>query len=63
MKKFRAGLIGTGVISDIYLKTCQKFDILDSQLPRLEIYGTEGTICIPDPDPVDGPNIFGGEVL
>lgn len=29
MKKFRVGLIGTGVISDIYLKTCQKFDILD----------------------------------
>jgi|GEM_PF-3534729 len=29
MHKFRVGLIGTGVISDIYLKTCQKFDILD----------------------------------
>jgi hypothetical protein len=29
MKKFRVGLIGTVVISDIYIKTCQKFDILD----------------------------------
>ena len=29
MQKFRVGLIGTGVISDIYLKTCQKFDVLD----------------------------------
>ena len=29
MEKFRVGLIGTGVISDIYLKTCRRFDILD----------------------------------
>ena len=29
MKKLRVGLIGCGVISDIYLKTCLKFDILD----------------------------------
>ena len=29
MQELRVGLIGTGVISDIYLKTCQKFDILD----------------------------------
>jgi len=29
MKKIRVGLIGCGVISDIYLKTCQTFDILD----------------------------------
>ncbi|MGY3571566.1 Gfo/Idh/MocA family protein [Vibrio paucivorans] len=39
------------------------FDVWDSQLPRLEIYGTEGTLCINDPDPTDGTNIFGGEVL
>jgi hypothetical protein len=32
-------------------------------LPRLEIYGTKGTICIRDIDPVDGPNLFGGPVL
>ena len=36
------------------------FDVWDSHLPRLELYGTEGAICLPDPDPLDGPNIFGG---
>ena len=39
------------------------FDAWDSELPRLEIYGTKGTICIRDIDPVDGPNLFGGSVL
>jgi predicted dehydrogenase len=39
------------------------FDVWDSELPRLEIYGTKGTICIRDIDPVDGPNLFGGAVL
>ena len=39
------------------------FDIWDSELPRIEIYGTEGTICINDMDPLDGPNLFGGPVL
>jgi predicted dehydrogenase len=39
------------------------FDVWDSELPRLEIYGTKGTICIKDVDPVDGPNLFGGPVL
>ncbi|MDP5220217.1 Gfo/Idh/MocA family oxidoreductase [Ruegeria sp. 2205SS24-7] len=38
------------------------FDIWDSEMPRFEVYGTEGTICIPDPDPVHGANIFQGEV-
>ena len=38
------------------------FDIWDSDMPRFEIYGTEGTICIPDPDPVHGANRFEGEV-
>lgn len=36
------------------------FDVWDSELPRLEIYGTKGTICLRDTDPVDGPNLFGG---
>jgi predicted dehydrogenase len=39
------------------------FDVWDSELPRLEIYGEKGTICINDIDPVDGPNLFGGEIL
>jgi len=51
--EFSNGVIGTLMTS---------FDIWDSQLPRLEIYGKDGTLCIPDPNPVDGTNIFGGEV-
>jgi predicted dehydrogenase len=39
------------------------FDVWDSELPRLEIYGTKGTICLRDIDPIDGPNLFGGAVL
>ena len=39
------------------------FDVWDSETPRLEIYGENGTICVADPDPVHGANIFGGEVL
>jgi predicted dehydrogenase len=39
------------------------FDVWDSELPRLEIYGTKGTICIRDIDPIGGPNLFGGPVL
>ena len=52
--EFESGLSGSMMTS---------FDIWDSQLPRLEIYGTEGTLCIADPDPTDGTNIFGGQVL
>ncbi len=52
--KFKNGIIGSITMS---------FDVWDSEMPRLEIYGTEGTICIPDPDPVHGANIFDGEVL
>lgn len=54
MLKFETGAIGTMTMS---------FDIWDSEMPRFEIYGEEGTICIPDPDPVHGANIFDGEVL
>jgi predicted dehydrogenase len=39
------------------------FDVWESELPRFEIYGTKGTICINDIDPLDGPNLFGGPVL
>lgn len=38
------------------------FDVWDSTLPRLEIYGEKGTISIPDPDPIFGPNRFEGPV-
>ena len=53
MIEFESGVIGQMMVS---------FDVWESETPRLEIYGTEGTICIPDPDPGDGANIFQGEV-
>lgn len=49
--EFESGSIVTFLIS---------WDIWDSQLPRMEFYGTKGTICLPDLDPLEGPNIFGG---
>jgi len=52
--EFASGALGTLVAS---------FDVWDSELPRMEIYGTKGTICLRDIDPVDGPNLFGGPVL
>ena len=48
----------SGVIGDMTMS----FDIWDSETPRFEIYGEEGTISISDPDPVHGANVFGGEV-
>jgi len=52
--RFGSGALATLITS---------FDVWDSELPRLEIYGTRGTICIADIDPLDGPNLFGGRVL
>ncbi len=45
---FENGAIGTIITS---------FDVWASQLPRIEIYGTEGTLSVPDP------NTFGGPVM
>jgi predicted dehydrogenase len=42
---FASGAIGTLMAS---------FDVWDTALPWLEIYGTEGTLSLPDPDVVDG---------
>ena len=53
MLEFTSGVIGSITMS---------FDVWDSETPRLEIYGEDGTICIPDPDPVYGANRFEGEV-
>ncbi|MDE0523383.1 MAG: Gfo/Idh/MocA family oxidoreductase [Boseongicola sp.] len=53
MLEFESGVIGQMMVS---------FDVWDSETPRLEVYGTEGTICIPDPDPGDGANVFQGPV-
>lgn len=52
--EFESGAIASVVTS---------FDVWDSELPRIEIYGSKGTICIRDIDPLDGPNLFGGPLL
>lgn len=52
--EFASGAIGTFITS---------FDVWDSELPRMEIYGTKGTLCMSDIDPLDGPNLFGGKLL
>ncbi len=52
--EFESGAIGSMTMS---------FDVWDSETPRLEIYGEKGTLCIADPDPVHGANIFQGPVL
>lgn len=44
---FECGVIATTIIS---------FDIMGSGLPHIEIYGTDGTLSIPDP------NFFGGPI-
>jgi predicted dehydrogenase len=46
--EFGEGVIGTVTMS---------FDVWDHHAPRLEIYGTEGSLVCPDP------NTFGGDVL
>lgn len=38
------------------------FDVWDSARPRFELYGTEGTLIMPEPHPNSGPNIFGGKI-
>lgn len=45
---FESGAVGTLITS---------FDVWGSNLPRIEIYGSEGTLVVPDP------NTFGGPVL
>jgi predicted dehydrogenase len=43
--KFRSGVIGTVMMS---------FDVWDSTLPKIEIYGDRGTLTMPDPNEFDG---------
>ena len=50
--EFENGAIATMIMS---------FDMWDNNLPRFEIYGTEGTMSQTDPDPLAGPDIFHGE--
>ncbi|MBL8028326.1 MAG: Gfo/Idh/MocA family oxidoreductase, partial [Fibrobacteres bacterium] len=43
---FKSGAIGTMIMS---------FDCKGAQLPRIEIYGTTGTLSVPDPNTFSGP--------
>jgi len=43
---FASGAIGTMVVS---------FDVWQANVPRIEIFGSEGTISVPDPNRFDGP--------
>ena len=52
--EFKNSITGTIMMS---------FDVWDPALPRIEIYGKDGTLYIHDDDPYGGPNIFGGKVF
>lgn len=39
------------------------WNVWDSKLPKMELYGTKATIVMEDQDPNDGPNLFGGVTL
>lgn len=43
---FKSGAVATLITS---------FDVWGSKLPKIEIYGSEGTLCVPDPDTFGGP--------
>ena len=47
MLEFANGAIGTLMLT---------FDVWEAELPRIEVYGTQGTLSVPDP------NMFGGPV-
>jgi len=51
---FASGALGTVMMS---------FDVWDPHLPRIEIYGREGTIYMHEDDPYGGPNVFGGRIF
>ncbi len=43
---FASGAVGTMIMS---------FDVWSHNLPRIEIYGSEGSLCVPDPNHFRGP--------
>lgn len=46
LMKFKSGAIGTLITS---------FDVWGAELPRIEIYGTKGSLSVPDPNTFGGP--------
>jgi len=55
MRVVKVGIIKfvDGVVGNINMT----FDAWNSNLPMLEVYGTDGTLIVPDP------NIFGGRIM
>lgn len=49
--------------SNLTATVVMSFDVWDTTLPRIEIYGKDGTLYLNDDDPYGGPNIFGGQVM
>lgn len=52
--RFRSGAIATMITS---------FDVWQSSLPRIEIYGTLGTLTVPDPNTFGGPVMLRGKEI
>jgi predicted dehydrogenase len=46
LMEFKSGAIGTIIMT---------FDVYGSNLPRIEVYGSEGTLVVPDPNSFGGP--------
>ncbi|MEG0325217.1 MAG: Gfo/Idh/MocA family oxidoreductase [Cellulosilyticaceae bacterium] len=46
LMQFESGAIGTIFTT---------FDVMTAEVPRIEIYGSEGTLSVPDPNTFDGP--------
>jgi predicted dehydrogenase len=46
LMEFAGGAVGTIITS---------FDVWAAELPRIEVYGTEGTLSVPDPNGFGGP--------
>lgn len=40
--------------SGVIVSTMMSFDVWNTELPRIEIYGTEGTLSLPNPNTFDG---------
>ena len=47
-----------GVIANVNVS----YDVWDSKLPQIEIHCTKGSICISEPDPLEGINLYEGTV-
>lgn len=49
--------------NDVIASVITSFDIWESSLPRIEIYGSAGTLVVPDPNNFDGPVLLKGKEI